>query len=170
MRLITLCSCLKTKESYDRWIIRRVWGFRHQISKAKNLKNVGHKYREALRRFLQPCKMAAKFYSMKDTISQPKADFAALLLWFRSLQNWPSTWCDRLPMALTSSFQLRIVYRLKRWIADFTSFETKYNIHKLSSRKCSKSVQQLLSSWILHVRFLSFFSSLHSWFAYGKGL
>ena len=36
--LFTLCSCLKTKESYDRWITRRVWGFRHQISKAKNLK------------------------------------------------------------------------------------------------------------------------------------
>ena len=30
-----LCSYLKTKESYDRWVTRRVWGFRHQISKAK---------------------------------------------------------------------------------------------------------------------------------------
>ena len=38
MRLFTLCSYLKTKESYDRWVIRRVWGFRHQISKAKYLK------------------------------------------------------------------------------------------------------------------------------------
>ena len=38
MRLFTLCSCLKTKESYDRWVTRRVWGFRHQISKAKYLK------------------------------------------------------------------------------------------------------------------------------------
>ena len=36
--LFTLCSYLKTKESYDRWVTRRVWGFRHQISKAKNLK------------------------------------------------------------------------------------------------------------------------------------
>ena len=33
-----LCSYLKTKESYDRWITRRFWGFRHQISKAKYLK------------------------------------------------------------------------------------------------------------------------------------
>ena len=33
-----LCSYLKTKESYDRWVTRRVWGFRHQISKAKYLK------------------------------------------------------------------------------------------------------------------------------------
>ena len=35
--LFTLCSYLKTKESYDRWVTRRVWGFRHQISKAKYL-------------------------------------------------------------------------------------------------------------------------------------
>ena len=38
MRLFTLCSYLKTKESYDRWVIRRLWGFRQQISKAKYLK------------------------------------------------------------------------------------------------------------------------------------
>ena len=29
---------LITKESYDRWVTRRVWGFKHQISKAKYLK------------------------------------------------------------------------------------------------------------------------------------
>ena len=39
--LFTLCSYLKTKESYDRWVTRRVWGFKHQISKAKYLnKNI----------------------------------------------------------------------------------------------------------------------------------
>ena len=38
MRLFTLCSYLKTKESYDWWIARRKWGFKHQISEAKNLK------------------------------------------------------------------------------------------------------------------------------------
>ena len=38
MRLFTLFTYLKTKESYDRWITRRVWGFRQQISKAKYLK------------------------------------------------------------------------------------------------------------------------------------
>ena len=27
MRLFTLCAYLKTKESYDRWVTRRVWGF-----------------------------------------------------------------------------------------------------------------------------------------------
>ena len=38
-----LCSYLKTKESYDRWVTRRLWGFRHQISKEKYLKmSVAH--------------------------------------------------------------------------------------------------------------------------------
>ena len=58
--LFTLCSYLKTKESYDRWVTRRLWGFKHQISKAKYLKmsvaHIGklHKNIAAL------CKMAAK--------------------------------------------------------------------------------------------------------------
>ena len=38
MRLFTLCTYLKTKESYDRWVTRRLWEFRQQISKAKYLK------------------------------------------------------------------------------------------------------------------------------------
>ena len=33
-----LCSYLKTKESYDRWVTRRLWGFRYQISKVTYLK------------------------------------------------------------------------------------------------------------------------------------
>ena len=55
----------------------REWGFRHQISEAKKSKNVGPKYLEALKRILQACKMVTKFCKLKDTISQPKADFAA---------------------------------------------------------------------------------------------
>ena len=38
MRLFTICSYLKTKESYDRWVTRRLWAFRQQISKAKYLR------------------------------------------------------------------------------------------------------------------------------------
>ena len=90
--------------------------------------------------------------------------------WFRSLRNWSSAWCDRLLMALTSSFQLWFMHCLKRWIDDFPSFEMRYSMHQMGSRKCSKSVQQLMSSWILHVRFLYLLSSLHSWFFFGKGL
>ncbi|RVW83468.1 hypothetical protein CK203_051732 [Vitis vinifera] len=43
------------------------------------------------------------------------------------------------PTAVTPSFQLRIAHRLKHWIADFLRFETKYSMHKLDFRKCSKS-------------------------------
>ena len=72
------------------------------------------------------CKMAVKFSQQKDNI-------------LTVVQNFPSTWSDRLPMAVTPSFQLRIVHRLKHWIVNFLNFETTYSMHKLSSRKCSKS-------------------------------
>ena len=37
-RLFIIFPNLITKESYNWWITRRVWGFRYQISKAKYLK------------------------------------------------------------------------------------------------------------------------------------
>ena len=60
-----------------------------------------------------------------------KVDFAAL----RSCLS-ASDIC--LPTAVTPSFQLRIVHRLKHWIADFLRFEMKYSMHKMDFRKCSK--------------------------------
>ena len=118
-RLFILFPNLITKESYNWWVTRRVWGFRHQISKAKYLKiliaNIG-KLQEKFH-----SKRAAKFRSKRTTFSQPKADFAAV-------QNLPSAWSDWLPMAVTPSFQLRIAYRLKHWIFDFLSFETTYSM------------------------------------------
>ena len=154
MGLFTLCSCLKTKESYDRWITRRIWGFRHQISKKMSVANIG--------------KLQENFTTVQDgcEISQHEGHHFAAKGWFRSPRNWPSALCDRLPMALTPSCQLWIEHCLKRWIDDFPRFKMKYSMHEMDSRKCSKSVQQFLSSWILRVRFLS----LHSWFAYVKGL
>ena len=47
-------------------------------------KNVDRKYLEALMSILQAHKMAAKFHKLKVSILQPKADFAAITLWFRS--------------------------------------------------------------------------------------
>ena len=78
-----------------------------------------------------------------------------------------STLCGCFQLAITSSFQLQFTYRLKRWTPDFPRFKTRYSMHEMDSRKYSKCVQQFLSSWILHVRFLSF-SSLHSWLALAK--
>ena len=70
--LFTFCYYLKSKESYDRWVTRRVWGFRHQISKAKNLKmsvaNIG-KLQENTAAL---CKMAAKFSQQKGNIFAAK--------------------------------------------------------------------------------------------------
>ena len=37
-RLFILFPNLINKESYNWWVTRRVWGFRHQISKAKYLR------------------------------------------------------------------------------------------------------------------------------------
>ena len=53
---------------------------------------------------------------------------------------------------------------LDSWLIEL---RTTYSMHEMDSRKYSKYVQQLLSSWILHVRFLCF-SSLHSWLALAK--
>ena len=77
-------------------------------------------------------KGAAKFSSKMTTFSKPKADFA-------TVQNFPSAWSDRLPMAVTPSFQLWIMHHLKHWIVDFLSFEMAYSMDKLNYRKCSKS-------------------------------
>ena len=75
--------------------------------------------------------------------------------------------CSCLQTTITSLFQLQFVHHLKSWTPNFPSFETTYSMHKMNSRKYSKCVQELLSSRILHVRFLSF-SSLHSWLALAK--
>ena len=135
-RLFTLCSYLKTKESYDRWVIRRFWGYRNQISKAKNLKmsvaNIAKLEEKFHSRACNYSKWLRNFRSKRTTFSQQKGDFAAV-------QNFPLAWSDRLPIPVTPSFQVWIVHHLKHWIVDFLSFETTYSMHKLDSRKCSKS-------------------------------
>ena len=108
-----------------------------------------------------------KFHKLKVSISQEKVDFTTWILWFRSLRNCLSAWCGYLPMVITSSFQLWFVPRLKHWISEFPSFETTYSMHKMDSRKCIKIVV-LLDFFILDSSL--YFSSLHSWFAFGKGL
>ena len=76
------------------------------------------------------------------------------------LRNCRSALCSCLQTAITSSFQLQFMHHLKRWTPDFLSFEMTYSMHEMDSKKYSKCVQQLLSSWILHVRFLSLLSLL----------
>ena len=131
--LFTICSYLKTKESYDRWVTRRVWVFRHQISKAKNLKmsiaNIG-KLQENTRCTVQN---GCEIFAAKGQ------DFRSPRLISQPCKNVPSTWSDLLAMAVTPSFQLQIAHHLKHWIVDFLSFEMTYSMHNLDFRKCSKS-------------------------------
>nr|CAN76276.1 hypothetical protein VITISV_032228 [Vitis vinifera] len=52
-----------------------------------------------------------------EITSQQKGDFATLC------KMLPSAWSDWIAMAVTSSFQLQIAYRLKNWILEFLIFE-----------------------------------------------
>ena len=94
-----------------------------------------------------------KFRKLKVSISQEKVDFAASTLWFRSLWNCLSTWCDCLSMAITSSFQLWFAHRLKRWTPEFPRFKMTYSMYKINSRKCSKFVLKFKA--YITIRFLS---------------
>ena len=90
---------------------------------------------------------------------------------FRSLRNCLSTWCGCLPMAITSSFQLWFAHHLKRWTFNFLSFETTYSMHKIGLQKVfeiSPTAAILLDFFMLDSSLC--FSSLHSWFDFGKGL
>ena len=98
----------------------------------------------------------------------PRGGFAAAKHPTKFRNSFRSTLRSCVQTAITSSFQLRFAHRLKRWTSDFPSFETIYGMYKMDSRKYSKCVLRLLS--LVHVRFLSLISSLHSWFGFGKGL
>ena len=79
MRLFTLCSYLLTKESYDWWITRREWGFKQQISKEKNLKDLVANIWKHSSGFRRHARWAAKFHKLKVSISQlAPCDFAAV--------------------------------------------------------------------------------------------
>nr|CAN63876.1 hypothetical protein VITISV_014028 [Vitis vinifera] len=87
--------------------------------------------------FQRVVKLQGEFHSTVqkgcEIISQQKGDFATLC------KILPSAWSDLLAMAVTPSFQLQIVHRLKHWIFDFLSFEMTYSMNKLDSRKCPKN-------------------------------
>ena len=132
------------------------WGFRHEISEAKNLKmsvtNIGKHSGEFRRR--------ARWLQNFTTWRTP----------FRSQWNCPSAWCDRLPMALTPSFQLRIVHRLKRWIADFPSSKRHIVCINWAPGSAPKVADSCCPFECFMIDFSLCFPSLHFGFAYGKGL
>ena len=99
-----------------------------------------------LKQNISNCRSQISRSFRRNSTARGLRNFAAKRQHFRSprlisqpCKNLPSTWSDRLPMAVTPSFQLRIVHRLKHWITDFLSFETTYRMHKLDFSKCSKN-------------------------------
>ena len=123
----------------------------------KKSKKVSRKYLKVLGWISQHATWAVKFRKLKVSISHEQADFAANTFWFRSLRNCLLAWCDLLPMAITSSFQLWFAQRLKCWTPDFPSFKMTYSMLKMDSRKCSKCAQEFLSSWISSCQISLFF-------------
>nr|CAN83803.1 hypothetical protein VITISV_040701 [Vitis vinifera] len=81
-------------------------------------------------------------HGLRNGTRVPKVGFAAHF----AAAKWAFTLRGCLQMAITSLFQLELSYRLKRWTPDFSSFEKRYSIHEMDSRKYLKCVQQLLSS------------------------
>ena len=72
-------------------------------------------------------------------------------------------------MAVTPSFQFWIMHRLKHWIVDFLSFKTTYNSINWTLGSAPKVADMTViknTSWQISLCF----PSLHSGFAYGKGL
>ena len=60
----------------------------------------------------------------------------------RCCVNFAQAWSSCLPKAISSSFQLQIIHRLKHWILNFLSFEMVYSIEKMDFGKCSKSAKE----------------------------
>ena len=96
---------------------------------------------------------AAKWHSCAKGVFRSCETPYEMGLW---LQNFRLALRVRLQTAITSSFQLQIVYRLKCWTPDFPSFETRYRMHNLSSSKCFKNVSNSSEMEVRHFR---------SWFA-----
>ena len=85
LRLFTPFSNLITKESYNWWVTRRKWGFRHQISEAKYQKMSAANIWKHSGEFRRCTKWLRNFADVQDDVQDD---------------------CDWLPMTLNSSFQL----------------------------------------------------------------
>ena len=82
-----------------------------------------------------------------------KLDFEFISWISKSFRNDPSAWCNCLPMAITSSFQLWFAHCLKRWTPDFPIFETIYSMYKMDAETCSKIFLKV--KVYIAIRFLS---------------
>ena len=87
LRLITPFPNLITNESYNWWVTKRKWGFRHQKSEAKDPKVSVSTIRKLQENTCALCKMAAKF-------SQQNVDFAVVQKSSFSLEWFACNGCN----------------------------------------------------------------------------
>ena len=64
-----------------------------------------------------------------------------------------------LQMAITSSFQIQIMHRLKHWIPNFSSFKMIYGMYNLSSSKYFKNVSKSSKIFALEFALCEIFAS-----------
>ena len=101
------------------------------------------------------------------SISQVELWFRKLNLWFHNLRNCLLAWCNCLPMAITSLFQLWFAHHLKRWTPDFPNFEMKYSMYGLQEVLEMCPADALILNFFMLDSSL-YFSFLHSWLALAK--
>ena len=84
------------------------------------------------RNYVALCKMAAKFSQQKDNIFAPKGWFCSRAKFSFSLEWSASNGCNSFISSPNHT-------SFKALDCDFLSFKMTYSMHKLDSRKCSKS-------------------------------
>ena len=158
MRL--LWSYLITKESYNWWITRREWGFRHQISEAKNKKMSVANIWKHLGEFRRRVRWLWNFatwrtpFCIQRLISQP-VKLAFSLVW--SASNGSSSFISTPNCAPFEALDWWLPKRHIVWM-------------KWALRSAPKVFKSFYSLEFFMLDFSLCFLSLPSWFAYGKGL
>ena len=91
----------------------------------KRSKRVGAQISQFARRFRT---LHGDLRKSRKLISQLGIHFRTLKFQILKMRICPSAGCSCLAKAISSSFQLQFVHRLKRWILDFLSFEMVYSM------------------------------------------
>ena len=95
-------SYLKTKESYDMWITRRVWGFIHQISKAKYLNMSVENIGKLQENTAALCKMAPGKLKCRPRMLSGWAEMSAAdVLWVSAIKGSGYVWPRKLKRLLS---------------------------------------------------------------------
>ena len=162
MRLFTLYSCLITKESYDRWITRRVGDLDMKYLKQKNLKMSVANIREHSGEFRRRARWLWNFatwrtpFRSQRLISQP-AKLAFSYVWSASNGHNSISTPNHAPFKALDCW----LPELRKWHIVCIIWAPR------STLKVSNNFYPLE---FFMLDFSLCFPSLHSWFEYDKGL